>query len=314
MDADQFQQFLQALQGLNVQGQGAGAAPGAPPVITNTGIRLRDFEAGGASEWRDYRAHFVMVSEISGWDGATQRLQLKAAMRGAAAATVRDLSPNDYQDIDAMLTAFENRFIPAAESLLAQTDFQNARQQMGESIQDWHSRLRTLFIRAHPARNAHNDVQLIQVFALGIIDSIVRAFTLRTNAADFQAALTAAQNEEAVQSTTKRIDSQRSGQGVNMVVEGSGEEAGAEGVHALGRKGGDARKEAACFFCNKPGHFQKDCHQLDKARKLIQSQSGSNGKNSGGRGAWKGKKNKKKGVNALEKGDQEGPGEEEQGN
>ena len=117
MDGAQFQQFMAQLR-------------------ANGGMQLQIFASGDSVEWRDWRQHFATIAAHKEWNDVTQRRQLKASMQKEAAARVRDLEVDDHATIDAMLTAFENRFVPQAEAMIVKAEFEQARQQAHEKLMD----------------------------------------------------------------------------------------------------------------------------------------------------------------------------------
>ncbi len=82
--------------------------------------------------WVNWRQHFLTVRDTCEWNNLRSRRQLKIAMKGEAATMVSDLNVVDFNDLNAMLDAFEARFVPAAEGNLVHAEFRAARQQPGE--------------------------------------------------------------------------------------------------------------------------------------------------------------------------------------
>ena len=231
-------------------------------------MTLQTFSSGDSVEWIDWRQHYETLADHCGWDDDAQRRQLKAAMQGEAAARVRDIRVADHANIGAMLAAFEERFIPQAETMLTKAEFDQARQTPGEKLLDWHGRLRSLFMRAYPNRNAANDDQLIRGFTAGILDPAIKMFVLEGAPDTYNAALTRAQNKEAMLLTIKQM-----GQ-VNL-----GANANRRGVHALSAPGetinfvggaaGKDNRKVVCFFCRKSGHTWRDCFILKRAEAFL---------------------------------------------
>lgn len=83
----------------------------------NGGMQLQIFSSGDSVEWSDWRQHFSTIAAHKEWNNITQRHQLKASMQKEAVARVRDLEVGDHATINAMLAAFENRFVPQAKAL-----------------------------------------------------------------------------------------------------------------------------------------------------------------------------------------------------
>ncbi len=270
MDNNQFQQFLNT-----VRGRGAG-------------MTLQPFTSGDSVEWRDWRSHYETIAEYCGWDDIQQRRQLKAAMQKEAASRVRDLRVNDHNTIGAMLTAFENRFVPQAEAMIVKAEFEMARQDPTEKLMDWHSRLRAVFIRAYPNRDAATDDQLIRAFIAGISDPAIKMFVLEGAPDTYVQALTRAQNKEAMLLTVQQMGRPTNGGrrgGINNIADTSTQ------INAFGQ--GEApttNRKGACFFCRRPGHFVKDCLVLKRADAFLKKMRESREKKKNGNG----KKNQNK--------------------
>ena len=265
MDNAQFQQFLNT-----VRGRGAG-------------MTLQPFTSGDSVEWRDWRSHYETIAEYCGWDDIQQRRQLKAAMQKEAASRVRDLGVNDHPNIAAMLAAFENRFVPQAEAMIVKAEFETARQEAAEKLMDWHSRLRAIFIRAYPQRDAATDDQLIRAFISGITDPAIKMFVLEGAPDTYVQALTRAQNKEAMLLTVKQMGLPTNGGrrgGINNIASFS------EEINAFGQNNGqqNGNRKGACFFCRRPGHFVKDCIVLKRAEAFLKRMKEAKDKKKNGQG------------------------------
>lgn len=268
MNDAQFGQFMQQLRG------------------RSAGMQLQTFTSGDSVEWRDFKTHFVTLCEHHEWPDLTRRRQLKAAMTKDAAARVRDIEVDTYNNIDDMLNAFESRFVPQAEAMIVKAEFDQARQNPTERLMDWHSRLRAIFIRAYPNRNAANDDQLIRTFIAGLNDPAIKMFVLEGAPETYVAALTRAQNKEAMLLTVKNMGQMNLGGNrrghINQI--GMDEAISIEDAINAFVQQGDG-KRGICFFCRKPGHFVKDCIILKRAEvflrkyRELQNQRGKGQKN-----------------------------------
>ena len=255
MDNVQFQQFLDQLR-------------------ANGGMPLQTFSSGDSVEWKDWRRHFETIAAHKGWNDLTQRRQLAASMQKEAASRVRDLDVDAHNTIDAMLQAYEDRFVPQAEAMIVKAEFDQARQAPQEKLMDWHGRLRSVFIRAYPNRNAANDDQLIRAFISGIADPAIKMFVLEGAPDTYAAALTRAQNKEAMLLTVRQMGQLQLGPRRGAIHQiGGAEEEEEDPAAVMFVQGGDGKK-GVCFFCTKPGHFAKDCYLLKKAEIFLKRMKG----------------------------------------
>lgn len=260
MDGAQFQQFLAQMR-------------------ASGGMQLDGFSSGDSVDWRDWQSHFTTIAAHKEWDDLTQRRQLKAAMRKEAAARTRDIEVNDYATIAAMLAAFEDRFVPQAEAMIVKAQFEQARQSPHEKLMEWHGRLRAIFIRAYPNRNAANDDQLIRAFISGIADPAIKMFVLEGAPDTYVAALTRAQNKEAMLLTVRQMGQMHIGprRGINQI--GNPEEDDIDPASVNFVQGGEGKK-GTCYFCQKPGHFAKDCFILKRADAFLKRMRNNDNKGS----------------------------------
>jgi hypothetical protein len=163
-------------------------------------------------------------------------------MRGAAAEAVMNINLARYTS-EQLLAEFKRKFMPAAASTLAQTNFEQAVMRAGESVLSWHSRLFSLWKRAYPTME--DETLLIRRFALGITNIDMRREILRQRPALFDEALNIAQTEEAVNKATQRT-------AINQAIMPAPTLDEPMDINAMG---GNVR----CFRCRQEGHIQKDC-------------------------------------------------------
>ena len=101
-------------------------------------------------------------------------------------------------------------FIPAAASQYAKAEFKTARQEANETPLQFHGRLRNLFSTAYPDRNVQNDSDLMNGFALGLIDAKAREKVMDAIADNpeftYDLCLTNAQSKLAVNSVLGKAD------------------------------------------------------------------------------------------------------------
>ena len=268
------------------------------------------------SDWVAWRSNFEITARIAGWDNYRNRLEVGRSMRGKAKNVVGHIdlgvdhnNPDAAQNVAGLLDLYEAVFVPAAATDAARAKVRTIRQDEGESMLEWLTKLVYHFRRAHPDLN-NQQIQasgdLKDLFIRGLTNRETRKATCWSRPATVQAAYEAAMSVEGASEMFDLGD----GPSVNAMVQ--------EGTSQQARKsdGNDQKKVATldgnrrCWTCGKKGHLSKNCWK----RKPYQKGNGQ-GKN-GGQGykgkKWSGKKNNGNGnsrysVNAIE-----GEGRQEQ--
>lgn len=222
------------------------------------GARLAVFTTGTSSEWLTFKDHFRIIATTRGWNALRAKRELKASVQQSAADLVADIViVNDplVQDLDDLITAYENRFCPAANSDMARATFMKMQQTIEESIIAWHSRLRSVFIRAYPNAEIQHDPHLINRFIMGLSDNKVKAHTYYTRPQTFADALNEASNNAAAVQVLKQ--------------DAMGMHAGQGGLHAISAN-------IKCYICQGP-HMKPNCPIWARACQLAQRQFGRGG-------------------------------------
>lgn len=228
----------------------------------------------GDDDWVVFRKHFSDCAALNGYNDQQKRLALSSAMKGKAALATLDINVHgDTQTFDEVLRLYEERFLPASASQLSRTTFDHARQNPKEKVLEYHGRLRALHNRAYP--NATDDTLLIRKFVLGLKSKELRMQAMRAYPNTYAEALTTAQNEASVQ---QLVAVSELGAAVNQ---GEPMEIGA--MEAGSNINGD-RKPGKCHFCNKMGHWKRDCMLLKRAQKAKQANQGKRYRKEDGRG------------------------------
>ena len=108
--------------------------------------KVTPFTTGAASNWTIWRRNFITIALINGWPDERQRREISAAMEGEAARSIGDVDFAAIADRDALLDAYEERFLPLAAGIIARAELKTARQIPQENVLQWHTRLREIFI------------------------------------------------------------------------------------------------------------------------------------------------------------------------
>lgn len=254
MNNDQLQQLLAALPR-------GGAAP-----------RMPKFGSSDPGEWRVWRANFIAHAAAAGWNAATQRQMLALSMEGEAHRHTRGINIG-ARDVAAILVDYDQCFLPPQASAAARASFKNARQMPSETILQWKARLRELYVRAHPEREAliNADHDMIDTFVDGLLDPQVRIHTRDSAPATLDAASATGQTKE--QGVLKE-NQLRSQPGRMNHIDGPPENNGV----GMGR---------TCFICASASHLMRDCPQDPKGFQAARLRGGGSGQR-GGRGGRRG--------------------------
>ena len=228
MDAQQFERWI------NAAGGGGGNTKKPSKLAKST-----------PAAWRIWRRGFTLIANHREWNDQRRKLEAITSMEDEAASITFDLDPAvEGQTAAQFLDAMERRFIPAAASSYSKAEFKTARQESTESPLQFHSRLRDLFNTAYQERNAEEDSDLMNTFALGLADVKAREKVLDAISDNdnftYTQCLARAQAKIAVNSVLGTPASGSNPGGINSL----------QGADEGGRK---------CFVCKEAGHLKKDC-------------------------------------------------------
>ncbi len=258
-------------------------------------IKLKCFDSGDPQEWLQWRARFVTIARCKNWDDAQQRRALSQSMSGKAIEATQHIriEANAAAGLAALtavqaLDAYEAKFITSAGTTQSRSEFLAAAQTNGETLTQWHTRLATLYRRAHPAIDIETSHELIEKFCLGMWNATIAERTLTDQPATMTEALNHASRHAATRVTmSRRLDGAR-GHNRNLnAIKGPRE---AENKKETGEKdGGKKMATIRCFYCKKQGHPKKDCFAYQRAIANKQNNDSNNSinKRKFGRGGGK---------------------------
>lgn len=199
--------------------------------------------------FRIWRTQFELVAGARGWNALDAKRKAKCSLREDAAELALDVDINVAgQNLAAFLDALQARFIPAAATDIARSQFQTAAQLPTESVIVWAARVKNSFLTAYPGVRAQafdTDPDLIRQFAMGLANETVGRNVLNQAPQTFQAACNFAQQYLATEALWARRGSIRS--------------LGEEGVNAMNRNSRYSTSSIECWNCGRRGHVARDC-------------------------------------------------------
>ena len=256
-------------------------------------VKAPKLESTDPAAFRAWKTNFNIAMEMIPdgdvyWNVAQRKRLAKSSLSGAAAVALHDVDiragDNEYT-LARLLAAYEARIIPPAASVAAEAAFDAAQQNLGETVIQYHTRLRELFKRSVAADvDAETSRPLIKRFIGGLYEKEVRIYARNDNPATYTAALTTAQRCEAalLQEATDQKDSKRIASLLGQLSLEDTTIAGIDENGAVNAMPDDARR---CYFCGKSGHLKRDCSLWNKA--VDQLRNGSSGGR--GRGTFRGR-------------------------
>ena len=250
------------------------------------GQRITQFGNEDDESWTVWKNHFLNVSRLNGFTDLEQRLALAGAMKGKAALATLDINveePVGLEDptIDNVMGLYQARFLPAAASQLARVKFDMARQGTTESILNFHGRLRAVYNEAYP--DAADHVLLIRKFITGLKRRELRMQAMRIGPETYAEALEAAQNESSVQQLAKIHELGAAPAGDEPMEIGAMQPNQNNATNNNNNSNSAPRfQKGKCHFCQKNGHWKRDCGLLKKTRQYQANKGRSDHRSGGG--------------------------------
>ena len=259
--------------------------------------------------WKNFRSNFEITNEMNGWKDERAILKLRTALRDNAHRAIEHLEFPTGMKIQEALDQIEVIFINPSSTELAMAKFEASTREPGETLLEWHIRVRELYSRAYPDdKSLETSRRLKDRFIFYCRDrALTLCLKLQPTYRDmkFTAALTAAQDYEGAQEAasaaydgpkrrgiamqlmeSQKLDQEDSedkdetpldSQLVNMsdrqIQQLSAHIHRTEPFPMLDKTGNNAAK-GACFHCGKDGHLLRACPMFSDAIARIKKNPG----------------------------------------
>jgi hypothetical protein len=208
---------------------------------------------------------------------------LLGSMRKSAAIAVSALKADELT-VTGLLRQMERLFVTEGGTAAARQQFRDAKQADGENIPRWHTRVVSLYRRAHPDLEEVDTVEeLRERFIFGLRSQTLGREVMKANPTTVSDAMNIAARFSSVDSSfkgaTKSSGGGRPGAGLYAMGTSrrgrrrsrsrsdsrsrSRSRSGGDGVHNVQR---ETRK---CFHCGIKGHVKRECRKLKAEKKKV---------------------------------------------
>ena len=260
------------------------------------GPKVRTFCSTDPEDFRTFEKHVGYIVEINQWGARRARLELAAAMSGAAAELVRHIDigvqgvdPDDVEPYAELLTQYRACFSTDAHEDMARGEFQFMEQRESETLIAWHARLRSKFVRAYPdvaAGDVDANQTLRDRFLAGLRDRYIARHTYAQRPANYTETLEIATTFE----MSKKFTQGEKFQGKKRAAYLDKDPASSN-FYSWNRSSNGASSSfnptgaggSGCFICGQKEHWAKEC----PLKGALANLAGRRGR--GGRGRARGR-------------------------
>ena len=303
--------------------------------MANMRIRTRrpdPFTTGEGHEWILWRENYEAIVILNQWNNDQHLERSKneclVSITGEAKRRIQGIaSAGAGETLAQFLDRIQLRYLPPAASQFAKSEYDACVQLPDEEIITYHSRLRVVYVRAHPALAGalEQSTMLIRKFTLGLANTAIKTYVLDHNPQTFAAALEHAQNKAATEATVAGAvvpGGKVLAMDINAVYDGTETPSTSEANRRLRRMGPDANVGAAgpgpapvCWNCGRSGHLARSCQEgaavgaVRRGRGQARGRGVRGGRAQGrrrGRGSASAGRGRRRGINNI--------GDSEEGN
>ena len=216
-------------------------------------------------DFLNWRNAFWETAQKRQWSADRARQELRQCFDGDAFDRVQGVdlrSLNQYADDDTKqcLDRIQKRFLPEQGSPASYRAFREARQNAGELILDWHSRLRTLYILASPQAldpfGLDSNLELIDRFVNGIADTAIARHVMDLDPRSYETALQQALNKQRTElNMSDRDKSSAPPPSLNAMQPPKRRQNQTPAINP-------SQRDRVCWHCGIPGHMRNDCRKF----------------------------------------------------
>ena len=276
-------------------------------------ISISKFSSGDPVQWDAFLKNFtnwvtLLPAETT---GAQKKAYLLTHLEGTAPIKAADIYAyvgDNGKTLQNTLDALTQLFAPAASGDLVMSLYHSARQQQAESVESWHTRLKSLYERAFPEDDANASRHLVSAFVQGLYHQAYKPAVLLKRPQTYPDALRVTQEVIAAmsindprlaldaaggnlvsvpgphQATVKQENGFDDTYQFNAIYSRSGQAMFSQRPPSPRRPQNSSSSASGptCFFCNTPGHRVADCQLLRSAARFLNNRprSSSRGRNS----------------------------------
>jgi len=237
------------------------------------------FDGSSDCEWADYLAHFEEVARSNEWNEKKKASVLATRLKDEAMRAWRTKYPNTpaSSSYDLLVATMNERFNPAGMIEAHKAELQARLKKKTESFMDWACGLRRLALKAYPAMpNQTRDELIKDHFIRNLVDPNMRTTVTMAHPKTVEDAVSLATEYETVSGNNAPRKPMVAPVTTPAQPEDSLVDQVASEVWKKMQASRADRKKMVCYYCNQPGHFQRDCPSRPRGRGAGRGRGGQN--------------------------------------